>query len=185
MKTPITPAEAGLSLKIVSGPTAGVDISRGEDRKENAWPHIAYSVELWDGAKYIFTTPYKLGIGHVKRPAVFRSSQFTSDEQRVLNHWNANWNTDGKRIQAAVAAKLAKSQKVAPTLDDVAASLLLDGSAHFDSQSFEDWCANYGYDTDSRSAEDFFRTCDNIGRALSRALGREKIDSLREWASNH
>ena len=44
-----------------------------------------------------------------------------------------------------------------PTAEDVLQSLLSDASSA--DESFEDWCGEYGYDTDSRKAE---RTYDQV-----------------------
>ena len=90
-----------------------------------------------------------------------------------------------KQLWASVAAKLAEFQKVAPKLADVVHSLISDGSAYFDGQSFEEWAGDCGYDTDSRKAEETYRTCDAIGRALVRGLGRETVERLREAAQDY
>lgn len=193
----VTPEQAGLSLVIISGPVAGVNVSKHEG-KENLWPHIAYEVALMRDGREVWRGPYKLGVGHVKWPGlravedcIFHpgTQGMTSDEMNVLRiHARRQFvkcTPEGKNTEARAAAKLAKRQKVAPKLDDVAHSLLLDGAAHFDSETFVDWCANYGYDEDSRTAEAAFRTCDETGRTLLRALGRETVDALRNWASNY
>ena len=64
-------------------------------------------------------------------------------------------------------------------------SLLLDGSADFDAQSFEDWCADYGYDTDSRKASETYEACCDTGRKLRAAFTPDELSALREAASNH
>ena len=46
---------------------------------------------------------------------------------------------------------------VAPTAGSVLCSLLLDASGA--DENFHDWCANYGYDTDSRKALDIYEAC--------------------------
>ncbi len=51
-----------------------------------------------------------------------------------------------------------------PTLADVLNSLLLDASGT--EESFEDWCSNYGCDTDSRKAETTYRACCDTARQL-------------------
>lgn len=54
-----------------------------------------------------------------------------------------------------------------PTLDDVLSSLLLDSTAAQD--SFEEWCDNFGYDTDSRSALDTYLQCQESYHKLRKA----------------
>lgn len=49
---------------------------------------------------------------------------------------------------------------VAPTAGSVLYSLLLDASGA--DENFHDWCANYGYDTDSRKALATYEACCSI-----------------------
>ena len=46
-----------------------------------------------------------------------------------------------------------------PVLDDVLYSLLMDSSAC--DMSFEDWCSDFGYETDSRKALQTYLDCQN------------------------
>lgn len=80
---------------------------------------------------------------------------------------------------------MAKRQLVKPKLEDVVSSLILDGSPYFNGEKFEDWAANCGYDADSRKAESIYRECMETGRALQAAIGKQDLESLREWASNY
>lgn len=48
-------------------------------------------------------------------------------------------------------------RSVAPTAGSVLYSLLLDASSA--DENFHDWCANYGYDTDSRKALATYEAC--------------------------
>lgn len=181
----ITPEQAGLTLAVLSGP-------RGEVRDD--WPCIGYTVEVSNARRQvIWTGPYYLGVGHVK-PYPYGTvgtlaTKFTPDEENCSHHWarGAVFKKEPKamQLQASTAAKLAQYQKVAPKLDDVCHSILSDGAAFFDGERFEEWCANYGYDTDSRKAEATWRACDDIGRALARGLSRDELDGLRQWASNY
>jgi len=47
-------------------------------------------------------------------------------------------------------------------------TLTLDGYAL--SVSFEEWCDDYGYDSDSRSAEATYRACRKLGERFARLL---------------
>ena len=54
---------------------------------------------------------------------------------------------------------------------------------YVDRQSFEDWCSEYGYDTDSRKAEATFRACREGGERLaSIGLSVEEIAELADLA---
>ncbi len=188
-----TPADAGLSLAVLSGPRGSV--------RDNDWPCIEYTVQLSNARRQIvWTGEYRLGVGHVKpltydelKPLVhqFRSKvRMTADEENTSHHWKRGQRFDYKdartaQLVADTAAKLAQIQSVTPKLEDVCASLLSDGSAFFDGQRFEDWAGDFGYDSDSIKAKETFETCDKIGRDLARHLSRDELTSLREWASSY
>ena len=55
-----------------------------------------------------------------------------------------------------------------PTTEDVLDCLALDASG---ADSFEDWCAEYGYDTDSRKAEHIYNTVRKQTEELASFLG--------------
>lgn len=63
-----------------------------------------------------------------------------------------------------------------PVAADVLHSLLLDGQAAH--MSFDDWCGEYGYDTDSMKAFRTYEACCKVGRDLERVLTREQCDEL-------
>jgi hypothetical protein len=184
---PIAPTEIGLSLIVCSGP-------RGAVRDENL-PCIEYTLQLQDSRRRpIWTGEYRLGVGHVKpwsyddfNQARFLSYKMSEREQNLSHHWSRKPGVQftDKQAWAETAAKLATMQKVAPKLEDVMHSLLSDGGAFFDGQRFEDWAGDYGYSADSIKAKETFEACDKIGRDLSRALSRDEIEGLCEWASNY
>ncbi len=65
-----------------------------------------------------------------------------------------------------------------PTAEDVLNCLALDANGYENGSGFEDWCADYGYDTDSRKAK---ATFDMIGRDTTRLrqfLGDELYEEL-------
>lgn len=166
----------GFKLAILRGPTGEVD-KNGKD----SWPHIAYRVSLTLNGKEILATDYKLGIGHVKPVKLF-TSNLTTDERSMLETWQRKpyANFINKQLQADVAAKLARQQKVVPELDDVLHSLLLEGETFFNAQSFEDWAGDFGYDADSRKAEGIYRACDSIGRQLAAGIPKAILEKARE-----
>lgn len=200
----ITPEQVGLTLAVLSGPRGEVGPQQDHETGKPlpGWPCIAYTCQLSDSrGRIVWTGPYKLGIGHVRplsyddQPAHFHPHAaklgFTPDEANTSHHWKRNggrFDFKDKRtaeLVTSTAAKLAKLQNVAPKLDDVCHSLLSDGSAFFDGQRFEDWAGDLGYSADSIKAKETFEACDRIGRDLVRALSRDDLAGLREWASNY
>lgn len=57
-------------------------------------------------------------------------------------------------------------QPKAPKLDDVLHSLIMDSEAM--NISFDEWCDNFGYDTDSRGALKTYLACQENGLKLRR-----------------
>lgn len=57
-----------------------------------------------------------------------------------------------------------------PTAADVLYCLISDTTSVDNARSFEDWCAEFGYDTDSRKAEKIYKQCLAIGEKLHRFL---------------
>jgi hypothetical protein len=59
-----------------------------------------------------------------------------------------------------------------PEVAEVLNALILDGWTARQ-ESFEDWCGEYGYDTDSRRAERMYRACRRTGDRMIEFLGGE------------
>ena len=164
-----------------SDPSGGVDDSK--------WPHIAYEVKLTFKGKLVLQTTYRLGVGHIdiqklrgqENQLLFSSKyKFVGHEAGFAESWSRqpSANFKDKAMQASVAAKIAKVQKVTPSLPSVLDSLLLDGQA--DDMTFEQWAASFGYDTDSRKAEQTYNACQAHGKALRLAVPADVLTSARE-----
>lgn len=69
-----------------------------------------------------------------------------------------------------------------PSLGDVLYALVMDASAQ--GEDFEDWCYNFGYDTDSRKALELYLACQNIAVKLRKA-GVVINDDLREFLNEY
>lgn len=63
------------------------------------------------------------------------------------------------------------AHRKAPSAADVLYCLCADASAL--DEGFEDWCSNFGYDTDSRKALDTFLACQSVGRKVRTFLGAD------------
>lgn len=140
---------------------------------ESDWLSVAYDCTLTRNGRTVWAGSYKMGLGCVDK------------------YWNAA--TTRPRLSAystaidvlAAAAAVALEFKVKPSLPDVLYSLLLDGSADFDASTFEQWCADYGYDTDSRAALATYEACCDTGRKLRAAFTASELSALRDAASSH
>jgi hypothetical protein len=77
--------------------------------------------------------------------------------------------------------KLAKA--VPPAAADVLHALIRDAEAA--NQSFDDWCADLGYSTDSRKALDTYLACQADGTRLRRVLGADLMKCLSHLLENY
>ena len=64
-----------------------------------------------------------------------------------------------------------------PTAYDVLACISSDGQCP---ETFRDFCADYGYDQDSRKAEQSFRKCSAFAKKLRAFFTEEEIEQLSE-----
>ena len=132
----------------------GLRETPAETKEDHPWKHFLWSVTLTRGNQTIDTS-WRAGVGHAKKtnswagctPLVFSSGQLGLRERDTC--WAAT----------------------PPDIADVLHSLILDSSAC--DMSFEDWCADYGYDTDSRKAYATYHECLTIGSKVRAFLGRE------------
>jgi hypothetical protein len=60
-----------------------------------------------------------------------------------------------------------------PTAAEVLACLISDAQSVESARSFEDWCGDLGYDSDSRKAEATYKACEATGGKLRRFLGED------------
>ena len=168
---------AGLSLDCEFVPFTRskhcVDKSASWLKKPN-WPSINWDCVLRANGRTVLHTDYAQGIGHI--PGYNSSAPLSVFAAGVIAEAIQTGRVDGHRHpQIAKPGML-----LPPSLEDVMYSLLLDGSPDFDAMSFDDWCGDYGYDTDSRKAEQTYKQCLEIGQQLRGALGGDVIDQLRE-----
>lgn len=58
-----------------------------------------------------------------------------------------------------------------PDVTEVLACILMDVNGYDNARDFEEWCAEYGYDTDSRQAERDYQTIGKQYEGVQRLLG--------------
>jgi hypothetical protein len=75
---------------------------------------------------------------------------------------------DDRRQRLTVPFHMGSAHTDEPTAEDVLDCLLSDANTPED---FEEFCSEYGYDTDSRKAEKTHRACLAIGKKLRAFLG--------------
>ncbi len=72
----------------------------------------------------------------------------------------------------------------APEVTEVLDCLASDAAGIENSQDFEGFCSEYGYDTDSRKAEKTYKACVHQTERLKRFLGDDLYDQL-VWHTEH
>lgn len=72
---------------------------------------------------------------------------------------------------------------IAPHAADVLYSLVLDSSAC--DQSFDDYCDEFGYDTDSRRALETYLACQENTRKMVSVIPEDIIEKLRELLQDY
>ena len=86
--------------------------------------------------------------------------------------------THPRRV-ATREAQEALAKRFKPALRDVLECLFLDAEA-LSATDFEEWASDFGYDLDSRKAEQTYNACVKTGRDLRRVLGRSRFHDLEQ-----
>lgn len=175
--------------------TLGLTLTSSAPRPhvEPQWHAIAYDCVLSRNGRTVWEGEYKLGVGHVKAEHWKRAHESVGKNNRngltLRPHAFAiemlvkrpNVQFRDPKAHAAAAAAVAGVLGVAPTLPEVLSWLLTDNP---NDASFGEWCAELGYDSDSRKAEGVYNACCEVGRMLRRAFTPEELAQLAEAASN-
>jgi len=84
--------------------------------------------------------------------------------------------------QRGLDSLLKISKATPPTVSDILYSLVMDASA--ESESFPNWCDNYGYDTDSRKALETYLACQENALKLCKC-GIAPLAELQEHFNDY
>lgn len=126
-----------------------------------------------------FSTDYTQGIGHIPKAWGLVSEYgrgFSISQLEALRATLAK----GRRHIIGNSGHMIPTKEPIPTPDplDVLGCLFSDASAT--DSTFEDWCGDLGYDTDSRKALATYEACRQTGLDLLRVLGAEHFEQLRD-----
>lgn len=141
-------------------------------------PQLHWSITLQRGQRKM-TVPYFEGCGHVIGYKQFHKTPCDKRRHDELIRLTCETGKLCKRISEVFGPIISKEKQPAPKLLDVLYCLIQDASV-LDSGGFEEWADNYGYDTDSRSAEKTYRQCIDQSLQLRNLLGNENLERLRE-----
>lgn len=129
------------------------------DDKE--WPHFLWNVVIaYQGGAWSF--PYKCGIGHIeKKPFAGPDPKPTYRKgTTAYEQW----------INEAFHPKK-------PKISDIIYSILMESEAA--SMSFNEWCGDFGYDTDSMKAFKTYQACCEEGEMLRKAFTNDQIQVMK------
>jgi hypothetical protein len=176
----------GLSLEATFVPfSQSKHAKRNEDGK--VWRSLNWKVTIKQNGKELIVTDYAQGDGHT--PA-YKKGHKSFSGPRELDRAIAAECEKGVEVQCIGAStdlilyrhKSFMGQRTPvsvpnPSLLEVCYSLTSD--AQSGAESFEDFCSNFGYDTDSRKARKTWKACQKIAFKLGREL-TEKIGQITE-----
>ena len=167
----MTPQEAinhfGITIQSVFVPKSK---SRNRDEQHLS---INWVCTLSRKGKKIWSGDYSQGIGHAPKSKDVGSYERSQFEHEIAE---AGFCREKGEPYGGRSGKFLKATP--PSTCDVLHSLLMDATAF--EQTFEDWCSDFGYDTDSRKAEQTYQACVAEGRALASAFTPAELATLRE-----
>lgn len=168
-------AELVPPLTELSQPIACSAKAIGDDRR---WSDEAshFHVSLQRGAR-VFGFEYSKGSGHRawKKLARFHDAPGAVNRAQPPSHWLSKY-PPHERNGNVRAWILRNSEAPPPTLAEIIECL--DSDAGVLGTTFEDWCADFGYDPDSRKAEASYRACDEQAKRMLAVLSREELATL-------
>lgn len=103
------------------------------------------------------------------------------DDGSKMDHWRCTFRVKDGRITRKMTVYFSMGvghNGARPGPADVLDCLASDALGVHNSPKFEDWCAEYGYDTDSRKAERIHKVCERQAQKLYAFLGPNDFDVL-------
>jgi len=169
-------------------------------------PKLNWLVTIKRDGREVLTTDYMEGQGHAPayqvesvpfnfRPRRYRTRSTTSPSGFTYRDATAREALNQYRTELAAAEcesgfkmrltkgghetrfETVRGRPIEPNPVDVLYSLVM-GSDVLDYGGFEDWAANFGYDTDSRAAESIHKACIELALKMHAAFGSDGMESL-------
>jgi len=139
---------------------------------DNEWPS-----DLWRASFGKKSFNFNTGLGH----RVTVSGRVQSAGKKYFD-LIGGFNSDVFHVIGGVSPTK-KMAAIAPQAADVLYCLLLDMQAH--DYSFEGWCGDLGYDTDSRKAKLIYKACNQIYFDMVSVFTSEQIETLNELLQDY
>lgn len=162
-------SDMGLTLESVFVP-----FSQSRNKAEK-YPSLNWKVTLKKNGKDIVTTDYMAGCGHAPS---YQKHKDPYKNRRAVDLECETGFTAKLRPHGDAVFEPNKKAPILPKMEDVVYSLVMDSDVlEYD---FSDWCGNFGYDEDSRKAEQIYNDCMQIALKMNRSLGTDELNTLRE-----
>lgn len=99
------------------------------------------------------------------------------EDSATMDHWKCEIRSAERDKKMTVTFSRGPAfAGAAPPIDEVLSCLASDSAST--EESFEDWCASLGYDSDSRKAERTYNVCVKQAEKLKNLLGDEAYEEL-------
>lgn len=157
------------------GKTPDGDLLRDADWEEIAaaeWDEDDHPPKTYDEAAERF------GIGFECARVDQRKDGLNGDWDAAARHFRCRIKC-GRRAFGLYFSQ-GSAHTAAPTPADVLNCLVSDAQSYDNANDFEDWCSEYGYDTDSRKAERTWRAVKKQAEQLKRTVGDKAYEALKE-----
>lgn len=183
----------GLSSEI-SGVHVAIDGDFGTDLREKGWAHVALTVTFTRPGgdngpgtprrpSASFSTPYKMGLGLACWNDILKKTHVSSfDYQKIKAMAGQGSLSTAAQMELAGKYLNAFVRQISPA--GVLADCCRDG-LDASRQTFESWADEYGYDTDSRKAEEIYRACQKNGDRVRKLLNHSPsaVEKLAELSN--
>lgn len=138
---------------------------------------LNWVVTLKRNGSVILTAQFSSGVGYC--PSY--SHRITSDVAEKL-HFECEHGREA--VRRDYWAPIREGEPIMPDPVNVISSLARDADV-LNHRSFEDWAMEYGYDEDSRKAEQMYRECLELALRLRYAIGDEGLRELQDAAYDY
>jgi len=162
--------------------TRFVPFSQSRNKAEK-YKSLYWLVTIQRNGRDVLTTDYSAGEGHCpayKKP-VTRAGKVDKYAQRALIDFEVEKGTAARAnidFSGHVYAKPGGA-KIEPELKDVLHSLVMDSDV-IEAGGFESWADNFGFDTDSRKAENIYKACLEIALKMLSGFGHEFLNDAKQ-----
>jgi len=99
------------------------------------------------------------------------------------DHWKCKLRLGRKSLTVYFSKGYGHDGRV-PVIGEVLECMQSDANGYQNAGSFEEWCSEYGADTDSRKAERTFKACEKQANGLRSLMGDVLYEQFREIDPN-